>query len=416
MGSTAGGVFTKASLLDRYRKRTSKFKTNGKSRYFGRALRNKEYFAKPDTNYLPVGNVISQEIPTEQTTAPSTLQVPWLRSALLDLNSGNYQHGACRPTEVLIGKKKRVLDRIRFNDKWIQGIAADAAAAHIDKSLYDGVHGFRPKRSCHTALRHVVQILKETGSRYVARLDISKFYDNIPLGLLREKVDKAGFPNELTIFLRGTLDTAVRTWHGDKGLPTGWPINPTLANLFLRDSDREIERLAPLFVRYADDYFVPVRSFEEGQRLLRVVTEILGNLGLVPSEDKTEPNFLAGNSETILPFLGHLISMRADSTAGNPIRITPHFTAIGKIQSTIDAAISEYTADEYKDSGEFLREVSLYLKGVSGYYSTYNKGWGLDREGAAIDTLNIGLRSYLLQHFSAVSINELAFRPRPLRK
>lgn len=411
MSPIAGEIFTKAALIEQCKTYTSR-KKNPKPSYFGRELHDKDFFIRYENEGSPEPLIRSREVSGE---SGKQLHMPWLRSVHRDLIDGIYQHGTCRPIEVIVNGKKRVLDRIRFIDKVVQGVVAARLAMLIDDSLYCGVHGFRPSHSCHTALCHVVLILQETGYQYVVRIDIKKFYDNIPLTILIKKIEEASFPPELVRFLLSALGAATHSWNPEKGLPTGWPINPPLANLFLRDSDWQIVRLAGVFVRYADDYFIPVPSAEVGEQILRQVTAILGDLGLIPGDDKSKTNFLVGNSDSILPFLGHLVGKRPPSFKGNLVCVTPHLKAIDKIKNNMDAAFAAYLGDQNGDAEQFTKDADFYLQGVSGYYATYNAGWCKDTESNAITNLNARFQARFNELLPVSSEGLKLFKPRLLR-
>lgn len=410
MSPIAGEIFTKAALIEQCKTYTSR-KKNPKPSYFGRELHDKDFFIRYENGGSPEPLIRSREVSGE---SGKQLHMPWLRSVHRDLIAGIYQHGTCRPIEVMVNGKKRVLDRIRFIDKVVQGVSAAWLAVLIDDSLYPGVHGFRPGHSCHTALRHVVHILQESAYRYAVRIDIKKFYDNIPLNILLKKIEQANFPPELVRFLLSAIDAAAHSWNPEKGLPTGWPVNPPLANLFLRDSDWQIERLAGAFIRYADDYFIPVPSAVVGEQILRQVTAILGDLGLIPGDDKSKTNFMVGNSNSILPFLGHLVRVKPASFNGNLVCVAPHSKALSKIQSHMDAAFAAYLANENGDAELFMKETDFYLKGVSGYYSTYNTGWSRDPECAAVTALNERINGTIPYYFDNFPAFKYQFNPRRL--
>jgi RNA-directed DNA polymerase len=57
----------------------------------------------------------------------------------------------------------------------------------------------------------------------------------------------------------------------DEGTPQGGPLSPLLSNIVLDELDRELERRGHLFVRYADDCNIYVRSERSGKRVMESV-------------------------------------------------------------------------------------------------------------------------------------------------
>jgi RNA-directed DNA polymerase len=60
-----------------------------------------------------------------------------------------------------------------------------------------------------------------------------------------------------------------------EGTPQGGPLSPLLSNLVLDELDRELERRGHLFVRYADDCNIYVRSEKAGHRVMVSLTRFI---------------------------------------------------------------------------------------------------------------------------------------------
>ena len=60
-----------------------------------------------------------------------------------------------------------------------------------------------------------------------------------------------------------------------EGTPQGGPLSPLLSNILLDELDKELERRAHLFVRYADDANVYVKSKAAGERVMASLESFL---------------------------------------------------------------------------------------------------------------------------------------------
>ena len=110
----------------------------------------------------------------------------------------------------------------------------------------DSSHGFRPQRSCHTALREFRE--KWTGVNWLIEGDIRACFDELDhrtlVSLLHKKIDDQRFLNLIWKLLNaGYMDL-----HGIKrdsliGSPQGGIASPILANVYLHELDEFVEGL-----------------------------------------------------------------------------------------------------------------------------------------------------------------------------
>src|SRR5712671_5767881 len=112
----------------------------------------------------------------------------------------------------------------------------------------DSSHGFRPKRSCHTALR---SIRFWTGTKWFIDIDIKGFFNNINhdvlMELLAKKIEDAQFLNLIRAMLKAGY---VEDWQYHKtysGTPQGGIVSPILANVYLHEFDEFMEQKKRVF-------------------------------------------------------------------------------------------------------------------------------------------------------------------------
>ncbi|MCI0390667.1 MAG: reverse transcriptase domain-containing protein [Acidobacteria bacterium] len=111
-------------------------------------------------------------------------------------------------------------------------------------------HGFRPKRSCHTALS---QIQYWNGAKWLIDFDVQGFFNNVDhkilLSLLEKKIDDRKFINLIKNLLQAGL---MEDWKFQKtysGVPQGAICSPILANVYLHELDQFMEEMKSKFDR-----------------------------------------------------------------------------------------------------------------------------------------------------------------------
>ena len=89
---------------------------------------------------------------------------------------------------------KRPLGIPTVGDRTIQQAIARKLTVIYDPTFSEYSHGFRPNRSCHTAMEQVLTYLNE-GYDWVIDLDIEKYFDTVNhdklISILRERVNDA---------------------------------------------------------------------------------------------------------------------------------------------------------------------------------------------------------------------------------
>uniref|UniRef100_UPI0018998E12 reverse transcriptase/maturase family protein n=2 Tax=Bacteroidaceae TaxID=815 RepID=UPI0018998E12 len=145
--------------------------------------------------------------------------------------------------------KKRPLGIPSFDDKLVQEVVRMILEAIYEGSFEHTSHGFRPKRSCHTALIDIQKTF--TAVKWFIEGDIKGFFDNINhdvlINILRERIADERFLRLIRKFLNaGYVEDWVfhRTY---SGTPQGGIISPILANIYLDKFDKYIKEYTNRF-------------------------------------------------------------------------------------------------------------------------------------------------------------------------
>lgn len=141
--------------------------------------------------------------------------------------------------------KKRPLGVPSGSDKLVQEVWRILLDAVFEPTFSSSSHGFRPSRSCHTALS---QIQKSwTGSKWFIEFDIKGYFDNINhqkmVEIVEKRVDDAKF---ISIIKRMLTAGFMEEWVFHKtysGTPQGGIISPILANIYLNELDTYVKNL-----------------------------------------------------------------------------------------------------------------------------------------------------------------------------
>jgi RNA-directed DNA polymerase len=213
-----------------------------------------------------------------------------LHRCLLD---GSYRPGLIRRVWIpKPGGDKRGLGIPNVVDRIVQQAVLQVLSPQYEPTFHASSHGFRPGRSCHTAIAEACRHLEE-GLEWVVDLDLSRFFDRVHHERLLAKLAERIQDRRLLTLIRQMLRAKVVMPDGvvvstEEGTPQGGPLSPLLSNIVLDELDRELERRGHRFVRYADDCNIYVRSERAGHRVMASVTRFIeSRLRLVVNADKS---------------------------------------------------------------------------------------------------------------------------------
>lgn len=141
--------------------------------------------------------------------------------------------------------KTRPISIPSFEDKLVQEIIRMLLEALYEPHFSEHSHGFRPKKSCHTALKFVQN--KFQGTKWWIDCDVKGCFDNINhvilLNTLKERIREQKFIHLINLFLKAGY---IENWVYHKtysGTPQGSIISPILTNIYLHKFDKFLETL-----------------------------------------------------------------------------------------------------------------------------------------------------------------------------
>jgi len=226
----------------------------------------------------------------------------------------------------------------------------------FEPTFHDASYGFRPGRNCHQAIQAVLK-LHEDGLQHVVDADIAGFFDNLPfkviMAAVAEKVADGNILRLIEKFLRsGVMENGVFK-PTTVGTPQGGVLSPLLANIVLNHMDWQLEQRGVHSVRYADDFVLVCPTPAKAEEALADVQQILQELGLKLSAEKTRiTTYGKGYS-----FLGFWLSSRSR-------RMRP------KSLLKFKDKIREVTRRKHNFEAKVIVELNQVIRGTAHYFVT----------------------------------------------
>ena len=386
-------------ILDRIRKNSR----DNKEEIFTRLYR---YLLRPDLYYLAYKNLYANKgagtkgVNDDTADGFSKEKVDRIIQSLAD---GTYAPNPVRREYIQKKQnstKKRPLGIPTFTDTLVQEVLRMILESVYEPIFSNNSHGFRPNRSCHTALKSLKR--EFSGVSWFIEGDIKGCFDNIDhrvlANVINAKIKDARLIQLIWKFLKAGYMEDWQYHATYSGCPQGGIVSPILANIYLNELDKFVEKTAKEFYKSRDRHHTPeydkvTWQIKKAQKQLKTATGqektalfISQTLKMELSEQKT----LITHSNQYARFLGYDIRVRRDQKLkphGNHVsrtlngsvelcipfadKIMPFLFGKSVIRQLRDGTI-EPIARKYIFRCTDLEIVSTYnseLRGICNYYS-----------------------------------------------
>ncbi len=168
-----------------------------------------------------------------------------LETLICEVMEGRYRPNPVRRTYIPKSNGKlRPLGIPSIRDRLVQEVLRTILETIHEPVFSDHSHGFRPNRSCHTALEHIQKVWR--GTKWLVEVDIVGYFDNIDHGTLVNLLRRKIADRKIIDLIRSFLEAGyLENWKFNRtysGTPQGGIVSPLLANIYLHELDVFMER------------------------------------------------------------------------------------------------------------------------------------------------------------------------------
>ena len=281
-------------------------------------------------------------------------------------------------------EKKRPLGITAYEDRLVQAVMAEILCYIYEPLFLDCSFGFRPNRTCHTAIERINDIIINNNINYIVEADIKGFFDNVNhqhlIKMLKLIIKDRNFIFYVKKILKAGVVEDGQTSKTKKGTPQGGLISPILANVYLHYVlDFWFETyIKPKYkncylVRYADDFVALFSNEIDAKKYKKELKRRLAKYDLFLEPTKTKILQFSNNqlSDETFDFLGFTISNYMDEFGVVKISYTTSPKKYKNKKQNIKKLIQNMQSNNYYQT---IRKINNKLDGFYNYYNIDTNG------------------------------------------
>lgn len=269
----------------------------------------------------------------------------------------------------------RTLGIPTIKDRVVQGALTLILEPIFEADFKSGSYGYRPTKKANEAVSRVSKAIV-SGKTQVIDLDLKSYFDTVRHDILLSKVAQRVDDDKIMRLLKLILKAG-----GKKGLPQGGVISPLLANLYLNEVDKMLEKAKETtanakytyveYARFADDIVILVDGHYKNEWILRGVIkrlkEELDKLVVTINTEKTKVVNMRNKGK--FRFLGFNFKRIRTRKGKWGVLVTPSEKARKKLLYTIKQ-IFKYGKE--KSIADIVDSINSKLRGWVNYFRIGN--------------------------------------------
>ena len=288
--------------------------------------------------------------------------------------------------------KKRPLGIPCIWDRLVQQCILQVLEPICEPKFHNHSYGFRPNRDAHHAVSRSVSMINLARHYYCVDIDIKGFFDNVDHGKLLKQIWTLGIRDKRLLCIISKILKSEIVGEGipTKGTPQGGIISPLLSLIVLNELDwwvsNQWESFKPkrmktkswlkyahdytnlkdgYIVRYADDFKIMCRKYDEAQRWYYATVDFLKTrLKLEVSPEKSKVINMKHNSSNYLGFKIKVVP-KGNTRYGFIAKTDMSDKAINKAKVALKARIIDI---QKHNEPVYLQYYNSAVRGIQNYY------------------------------------------------
>lgn len=187
--------------------------------------------------------------------------------------------------------RRRICYKFPQRDKFLFKLMA-YGLMYYDDMYVDSLYSFR-KNNPHRKFFDITKKIDFDRKYYVLKLDIHRYGESLDQDILLDMIkpmlnNDIDFYNYLKwLFTRNMYYEKGKLYNNKISIQPGIPLGGFMNNVYLMDIDNYIEKNSILYMRYADDIAIYLKTYEECVKMKNYLLDALSKIHLSVNEEKT---------------------------------------------------------------------------------------------------------------------------------